>query len=316
MSEARKRAEAALAEWDSPACAKPFSSRAQSCIDALRALLAEQRAGGEFETISCPACNMVVGRAPLAPPPADTECPDCGGVGWVPAGNEQLGCVRCNGTGAPPLAPPPAPREYGPCPGYREGESHAGCDLCGGFGTLPILRDEDLAPPPAPEAAKLKADPECPDCRGVGFYGLNDDTVICRCISQPAPEAETPGTTEVEGHDEQTADAGQPKDESERRDEQGDDAERGGATLPDVRQGRGDGADGDAGGRLLPVPVLRSGSAGHEVAPAPSDAAVREAAERLWRSLTPPRSTTDDGMLLVRAEDVEAVLRDAARGGE
>ena len=45
-----------------------------------------------------------------------------------------------------------------------------------------------------------------------------------------------------------------------------------------------------------------------EMRPAPS-AAVREAAERLWHSLTPPRSTTDDGMLLVRAEDVEAVLR-------
>lgn len=44
-------------------------------------------------------------------------------------------------------------------------------------------------------------------------------------------------------------------------------------------------------------------------APPPPSEAVREAAERLWHSLTPPRSTTDDGMLLVRAEDVEAVLR-------
>ena len=43
--------------------------------------------------------------------------------------------------------------------------------------------------------------------------------------------------------------------------------------------------------------------------PAPGSEGVREAAERLWHSLTPPRSTTDDGMLLVRAEDVEAVLR-------
>ena len=49
-------------------------------------------------------------------------------------------------------------------------------------------------------------------------------------------------------------------------------------------------------------------AAGPEAPPPPSDA-VREAAERLWHSLTPPRSTTDDGMLLVRAEDVEAVLR-------
>lgn len=51
--------------------------------------------------------------------------------------------------------------------------------------------------------------------------------------------------------------------------------------------------------------------------PAPAKDEVREAAERLWYSLTPPRSTTDDGMLLVRAEDVEAVLRAfAPRGGE
>ena len=57
-------------------------------------------------------------------------------------------------------------------------------------------------------------------------------------------------------------------------------------------------------------------AAGPEAKTPPSDA-VREAAERLWHSLTPPRSTTDDGMLLVRAEDVEAVLRAlAARGGE
>lgn len=47
----------------------------------------------------------------------------------------------------------------------------------------------------------------------------------------------------------------------------------------------------------------------------PAVDAVREAAERLRHSLTPPRSTTDDGMLLVRAEDVEAVLRALAAQG-
>lgn len=39
-------------------------------------------------------------------------------------------------------------REYGPCPAYRDGEPHAGCDLCGGFGALPILSEADLATAP------------------------------------------------------------------------------------------------------------------------------------------------------------------------
>ena len=66
-----------------------------------------------------------------------------------------------------------------------------------------------------------------------------------------------------------------------------------------------------------PLPTcVNCGSNFFDPAPPPRDA-VREAAERLWYSLTPPRSTTDDGMLLVRAEDVEMVLRalDAHRGG-
>lgn len=41
-------------------------------------------------------------------------------------------------------------REYGPCPAYRDGEPHAGCDLCGGFGALPILSEADLATAPEP----------------------------------------------------------------------------------------------------------------------------------------------------------------------
>lgn len=55
--------------------------------------------------------------------------------------------------------------------------------------------------------------------------------------------------------------------------------------------------------------ALRALLAAGPEAPTPPSDAVGEAAERLWHSLTPPRSTTDDGMLLVRAEDVEAVLR-------
>lgn len=51
-----------------------------------------------------------------------------------------------------------APREYGPCPNYREGQSHAGCNLCGGLGTLPILSDADIAPPPTSDAVRDAAE--------------------------------------------------------------------------------------------------------------------------------------------------------------
>lgn len=37
-------------------------------------------------------------------------CPGCGGLGWIPAGDEQLGCIDCNGTGHAP-APPPRPAQ-------------------------------------------------------------------------------------------------------------------------------------------------------------------------------------------------------------
>ena len=37
-------------------------------------------------------------------------CPGCGGPGWIPAGDEQLGCIDCNGTGHAP-APPPRPAQ-------------------------------------------------------------------------------------------------------------------------------------------------------------------------------------------------------------
>lgn len=46
-----------------------------------------------------------------APGGEGKTCPVCGGLGWIPAGDEQLGCIDCNGTGhapAPPAAAEPA----------------------------------------------------------------------------------------------------------------------------------------------------------------------------------------------------------------
>lgn len=35
-------------------------------------------------------------------PAQDALCPGCGGAGWIPAGDGQLGCIDCNGTGKRP----------------------------------------------------------------------------------------------------------------------------------------------------------------------------------------------------------------------
>lgn len=43
-----------------------------------------------------------------APGGEGKTCPVCGGLGWIPAGDEQLGCIDCNGTGHAP-APPSRP---------------------------------------------------------------------------------------------------------------------------------------------------------------------------------------------------------------
>ena len=91
-SAAHKAAEAWLAEHDGAAWCRDV-------VPIITALLAEQGAGGAFETISCPACNMVVGRAPLAPPPAP-----CGGR-CEDALDSRSPCQSC----AERLAPPPAP---------------------------------------------------------------------------------------------------------------------------------------------------------------------------------------------------------------
>lgn len=44
-----------------------------------------------------------------APEGEGKTCPGCGGLGWIPAGDEQLGCIDCNGTGHAPAPPSTAP---------------------------------------------------------------------------------------------------------------------------------------------------------------------------------------------------------------
>lgn len=50
-----------------------------------------------------------------APGGEGKTCPGCGGLGWIPAGDEQAGCIDCNGTGHAPAPPSPAVAE-GPLP--------------------------------------------------------------------------------------------------------------------------------------------------------------------------------------------------------
>ena len=156
-ADARRRAEEALATvamrypngWDG-------YDTLRICTDALRALLAavpEAKAQGlPRGTRSQNPDGTYNYDVPHDP---DPNCLLCGGKGYTVAGPENgvTGCA-CNWT---PLAPPP--REYGPCPDYREGQSHAGCNLCGGLGTLPILSDADIAPPPPSDAVREAAEP-------------------------------------------------------------------------------------------------------------------------------------------------------------
>jgi hypothetical protein len=44
-----------------------------------------------------------------APGGEGKTCPGCGGLGWIPAGDEQAGCIDCNGTGHAPAPPSTAP---------------------------------------------------------------------------------------------------------------------------------------------------------------------------------------------------------------
>lgn len=56
--------------------------------------------------VLCSECDTKAHDAlDTAPPPRpaqDALCPGCGGAGWIPAGDEQLGCIDCNGTGKRP----------------------------------------------------------------------------------------------------------------------------------------------------------------------------------------------------------------------
>lgn len=58
-----------------------------------------------------------------APGGEGKTCPGCGGLGWILAGDEQLGCIDCNGTGH---APSPPSTATAPGAGGRE-EKPCGC---------------------------------------------------------------------------------------------------------------------------------------------------------------------------------------------
>lgn len=88
LAAARREAEEALRRHDTAHWSeRGGEDNVYPCITALRALLAALPAEGEGKT-----------------------CPGCGGLGWIPAGDEQLGCIDCNGTGEAP-APQPAPTD-------------------------------------------------------------------------------------------------------------------------------------------------------------------------------------------------------------
>lgn len=85
MTDARKRAEEALAFMDAALLSEmpPLPTQVKALADSVRALLASEPAKG--------AC---------------ADCGGCGGLGWIPAGDEQLGCIDCNGKGTIEPAPP------------------------------------------------------------------------------------------------------------------------------------------------------------------------------------------------------------------
>lgn len=95
----------------------------------------------------------------LAALPAEGEsapyCSDCGGLGWCSAGDEQIGCVRCNGTGEAP-APQPAPTHIRHiAENCTDGSGGALCDRC-----FREIINSDIRPvklSPEVEAAALTA---------------------------------------------------------------------------------------------------------------------------------------------------------------
>lgn len=104
--------------------------------------------------------------------------------------------------------------------------------------------------------------------------------------AQPTPppsdavrEAETPGTTRVEGHDEQATDTGRTEDEAKQRNVAGDGAPGQIPALLGVQPTDGAQADPSTGGVPSSVQILRSRAADGTVAPAGAE--VREFIERV-----------------------------------
>jgi len=86
-----REAEEWLTRYDGAVSAIPPGSADPPEVRLLRSLLAALTAEGE--------AKATVGRAVYAPGGEGKACHGCGGLGWIPAGDEQLGCIDCNGTG-------------------------------------------------------------------------------------------------------------------------------------------------------------------------------------------------------------------------
>lgn len=125
LAAARREAEEALRRHDTAHWSeRGGEDNVYPCITALRALLAALPAEGEGKT-----------------------CPGCGGLGWIPAGDEQWGCIDCNGTGHAP-APQPAPHTGIP------GHTTAQAWHCAKGGDCPVCEPNKYAAlPPEVEAA-------------------------------------------------------------------------------------------------------------------------------------------------------------------
>jgi hypothetical protein len=110
MSEARRKAEEALAMYDRCCTPEPHEVYAERALDALRAILAEPRIRREVESV-------------MGPMPAEATDGDL--VGMMA---DALRVAR--------LDAETAPTTWAHCPAYREGEPHADCRECGGFGAV------------------------------------------------------------------------------------------------------------------------------------------------------------------------------------
>lgn len=82
----------------------------RSCIRAMNEWAAQE--DGLPDTAADAVEEALSALSLLASEPAKGACADCGGcggLGWIPAGDEQWGCVDCNGTGHAPAPPSTAP---------------------------------------------------------------------------------------------------------------------------------------------------------------------------------------------------------------